>query len=305
MSLNFKVFVWSPEKRMSYEIDDKEFEKFVRANELLTFGLAFEQRFNIVLENFAELERFLLDAALRDAIFSDTTFSHLYGSHHTANRHLTNLMASSRLYLDQTGHALSSTFGRSEVEVSKFKRLRSEEYDSVLGYRVLEALRNYSQHRGLPAHSIKFSSSRDDAADAGSKIKHVVSILLAVEALAEDPKFKAEIIEDLRESANSNGYVELMPLTRDYMGCLGRVHEEARALVAESLTSSDELMKSNKDRIETKVGTRDVIVRVTKISKGSTLEELHISEELTKQRNEYESKTQYAKYIAKQYVAMC
>ena len=305
MPLNFKVSVWSPEKRMSYEVNDKEFEKLVRANELLTFGLAFEQRFNIALENFAELERFLLDAALSNAIFSGTTFGHFHGSRHTANRYLTNLMASSRLYLDQTGHALSSTFGRGEIEVSKFKCLRSEEYDSVLGYRVLEALRNYSQHCGLPAHSIRFSWSRDDAADAGSKIKHVVSILLAVEALAEDPKFKAEILEELREAVNSEGHVELVPLTRDYMGCLGRLHEEARALVAESLTSSDEIMRSNIDRIETKVGTRDVIVQVSKISKGSTLEELHISEELTEQRKEYESKTQYAKYIAEQYVASC
>jgi hypothetical protein len=66
------------------------------------------------------------------------------------------------------------------------------EYDASLSYRVIEALRNYAQHCGLPAHVITYQSRwvDHDKPDA-AKLVHGVSPSLSLKHLANDTRFKA------------------------------------------------------------------------------------------------------------------
>lgn len=305
MKETFAVFVWSEAKQTSYDIDELEFSRLKRAHDLLIFGLAFEQRLDIALENFAELERCLITFALRDAIFSGATFDVLHESRHVVNRHLTNLMASCRLYLDQTRHALSSTYGKTSKEAAEFTLFTNNEYDNSLAYRALEALRNYSQHCGLPAHGISFSSSHDNVNDPGSKMKHRVSVSLNAPALAEDGQFKAETLDELRRTADTKGHVALMPLVREYISGLGRIHDSARDLIAPTLSDADDVMRGHLGRAEKETGAQRVMVHASRQSDGMAVDDVRIGKALTEQRNEYRSRTQFAKYVSKQYVASC
>jgi hypothetical protein len=55
-----------------------------------------------------------------------------------------------RVYVDQIGHALSSLYGRSAEISDQVAKRRDAESEARLGYRVMEKIRNYVQHRSLP-----------------------------------------------------------------------------------------------------------------------------------------------------------
>lgn len=77
------------------------------AKKTLRFGVAFEQRLDVLLENYATLERYILDLALRNAVFMGDSLGRLREGRHNVIRHLINLLSSAKLYIDQTAHAFS------------------------------------------------------------------------------------------------------------------------------------------------------------------------------------------------------
>lgn len=77
------------------------------------------------------------------------------------------------------------------------KAITSPEYDARLGYRVMEALRNYVQHRGLPLHSITVGGGWIDT-EEGRRRKEKTTLYLNVDTLAEDKDFKKDVLDELR-----------------------------------------------------------------------------------------------------------
>ena len=80
-----------------------------RAKAIQILALAVEQKFDLVIENHADLERSLLELALRWSI---------YGYRESAevgqliNRRIANSLTMSRVYVDHTGHELAQVYGR-------------------------------------------------------------------------------------------------------------------------------------------------------------------------------------------------
>jgi hypothetical protein len=63
---------------------------------------------------------------------------------------LVTLLLMWRLFLDHTRHDLSQRFGKPSSEYEKFETATNTAYDDHAGYRLLEGLRNYVQHVGMP-----------------------------------------------------------------------------------------------------------------------------------------------------------
>ncbi len=142
-------------------------DALLNVRQTIRFGVSFEQRLDIVIENYVTLQRFLLDLALQYSVFRGDVSGRLREGRHNLNRHLANLLSSVRLCRDQTAHALSAQFGQDSTIYLQYKSLKSHEYDNSLGYRCHETLRNYVQHRGLPARSITISSVLDEEEKVG------------------------------------------------------------------------------------------------------------------------------------------
>ena len=94
------------------ELARDDAEKILQAKNLLLLGCELEQRFDILLENYAALEEYVLVLALRNAIFADDTPKRFSKARHHMNRHLNNFLSSAKLYLDQTAHALHAFWKR-------------------------------------------------------------------------------------------------------------------------------------------------------------------------------------------------
>jgi hypothetical protein len=109
----------------------------------------------------------------------------------------------------------------------------SKEYDSRLGYRAMEELRDHVQHRELPIAEIGFPGIRVVGEDSVENI----SIRLDARKLRDDKTFKASILAELR--IDDHGGCELKPLIRDYVTGIGQVHDAVRNLMAKDVLSSE------------------------------------------------------------------
>lgn len=212
-------------------------------------GMTVEEKFDVLMEDYAELEIAALERAARNSIFGDLSWESMAIFRGTLNRRLLHVMTSSRMYLDQLEHELSGIFGKASAEFAAFRNARQEKYDTRFSFRLMEALRNYSQHRSLPVFGLKYPWTRE----GDDRLSHSVEYSLNVAELAADPvvnaKFKAEL-EALRTDR-----LPLGPLVREYIDALSRIHlsvrESLRAHLQECLGAVEQAVAEFVERYGT------------------------------------------------------
>lgn len=112
------------------------------------------------------------------------------------NRLLLNYLASCRLFLDFTTHELEQ-IGKASA-TSLFRDATAHAYDSSFAYRLLDQLRNYAQHRGLPVASVVFANHEGKPATC--------EVALSRDELLADAKMKKSVRDELKSQP------ELIPL---------------------------------------------------------------------------------------------
>jgi hypothetical protein len=300
---SYQIDAISPVGYIPLPLDNDDHNRLLRAKIALRFGVGFEQRFDILLENYATLERYILDLALRNAVFMGGSASRLGEAKHSVNRHLNNLLSSAKLYIDQTAHAISDQFGNASSQYQRFIDSTKEEYDNSLAYRALEALRGYAQHRGLPTHSVSFSSRRDEADPERRKNRHIVTFGLVPETIREDGGFKSSVLQELDSIVDKDGKIEIMPLMREYVSGIARVHKSARMAISAELDMADRFVASLFERVASLTGHRCISARIWGTTDEGMISFGAISSEWTKDRRSYAEKNCHAEYISGQYVS--
>jgi hypothetical protein len=106
-------------------------------------------------------------------VFTEYQETEIFEPKYIATRRLLNLMTATRLYLDSLPHHANEVLVNDPTTLASVKQAPSVAYDSALGYRVMEALRNVSQHRMLPIQNwtTHMPGSRSTAAAAVLKLR--------------------------------------------------------------------------------------------------------------------------------------
>jgi len=232
-----------------------EFENLSCAKEGILDALAMEERFDLLLENYRDLEKEILGQSLNDSLFADISWMQFQDIIITLNRKLFNLLSACRLYLDHQRHSLSSRFGRDSQQYLAIKSVCRHQYDNRLGYRVMENLRNYTQHRGLPVRQISVKNKRIDYQDGNIGLLNTIVLNMDLRELENDNKFKKELIEQIR---NGGKYINLMPLIREYVDGIAVIHNESRSLLKEDIYRWDGLFRSALDRYRDSAGSNEI-----------------------------------------------
>lgn len=207
------------------EISAEEFAQAKRAKEKLIALLGIEEKLDILLENYAEYEKHLIDLSLRRVIFRDLLWSSGMDDKQHLTRRLANLLSAARLYADQAKHDLSAIYERGSEQQEILRQALSREYDNRFGYRVMEALRNYMQHRSLPIKKLSYPS-RWEETDSERMLRCSAEVYLDVVELREDSKFKSNVLSELEGRGEE---VKITPLVRQYVEGIGCAHEELRS----------------------------------------------------------------------------
>lgn len=211
------------------EIGIEQSKKIAEAKLNLIEILYIEEKFNILIENYFDLESTLLELSAKYMIFRNLDYEIIQNRHQLVNRRIINLLSSTRLYLDQTKHHFHNIFGKNSSEVKRFKSATNSEYDDNFSYRVMEALRNYVQHRGFPIQKVQQYSSRIGEGDKSEQLFSSTAFI-KVDDLKADENFKKEVLNELD---NRGEEINITPMIREYVSCIGRIQTLVRELSRE------------------------------------------------------------------------
>lgn len=208
------------------EISEAEFKSLTDASNGIRQSASIEEKYNVVVENYVEFERELLNLTL-----SKVAFQHGWHPYqmtiNTINRRVINLLTTTRLYIDQVPHNLNNIFGHSSEQHLKFENATKAEYNSCLGYRVLEALRNYVQHQEFPIHSIAYQNSIEDRKTGQYKKIYIVP-QLEVKLLKQGGRFKASVLKELEDLGEE---LDIRVFVREYVESIGRIQKFVRHIL--------------------------------------------------------------------------
>jgi len=214
----------SNDREKQISIDKDEFARVSLALEIDRTQLTIEEKYHILLENYQELEEELLRFSLKLTLHSPDPWETLRDATPLFDRRVLNFLSSARMYLDQIPSDISIASRNPESVLADFEKSRSGHYDQTLGYRVCEALRNYTQHKSLPVHGVTYGW-RHGQEDADAKVVNYSGLKLNLSRLEADGKFKSTTLEELRLLGDN---YDLKRFLREYMHCLGEVHINLR-----------------------------------------------------------------------------
>jgi hypothetical protein len=228
--------VLGPHRRLP--ITEEEFLALKAARQVLSEALPFEQRYELLVGNFIEMELSLTEFCLRSTIEPQYAYLDIARVIQEANRRIGNLLTAAKGYIDQVKQDFKS-LSLSPKFSESVDALLQQEYDSSIEYRFMEALRNYTQHRAFPA--TKFSGAVIPDDDANGWVESV-AIFSRKDELFRDKKFKQKFLDALPTE------IDLRRYGREYVRCLGKAHIALRALIQPAVTQARTLVDTTIQR---------------------------------------------------------
>jgi hypothetical protein len=207
------------------EISREEFIQLQRARANIFAALSIEELLDNTVENFLELEGDMLTTGLRRGVTLDWRWNSFVEDRQRVNRRLGNLLSSARQLIDSTPLQLEKIFGPDSAAATELKKAQSYAYDGSFAYRLMEALRNHTQHQGMPVGEISVPHSRETVKGVvrwGCTLK--AKILIS--ELAENERFKKTIANELASRGEEE--LDLFPLVREYLGGIGAAFRKLR-----------------------------------------------------------------------------
>jgi hypothetical protein len=282
----------------SLKITELDYLNVYKSNELIKSYYNFEQIFDNVVENYYEFEVELLSSSARFIIEGNTDFDWFLFHFSIVVRRLLNVMSTARGYLDQSSSLIKGMLEDPELfqDYDDFKHCL---YDEHLGYRVMEALRNYSQHSNLPLKSTSFTTKHSKLSNTS---RVTLKPYIKPKNFLNDDKFKASVREELISIGDT---VDIKPLLREYIACLGKLHNEARKIIDKKSSSVIEHLNVLSDRYFDLFDYEDDLTfMVLKQSKPNLIEESeYLYTSLDKARKKLRSKNGRIMFIEKLHVS--
>jgi hypothetical protein len=251
--MRFVAWAFEGTQVFADDLTEKEFQDAKSLADRLGDYTEAQETFRAVLENYGELEVALLTIAQEATMFGH--IGHSRAMHHRIllDRRFANLLSSCRLYLH---YARSSfLFVRDPQGQGRVKAAMSREYECRVGYRVMEALRNYVQHRGFPLSGLTyFDSPLGPVEDMISET--YVKPTLAIDRIRADKGVKSEVMTELEKEDG-----DLRRWTRDYVEGLRQIHLKLIPEIDADIEGTVAAYLAICRRFAGRVVSEDVIVR--------------------------------------------
>lgn len=209
------------------EIGKADYLSIIKAKESLLEALEIEEKLNIVLDNYKELEKFIAEITLENKLLQLKDWDNSMSKKQKLARVFSNYLSSTRLYLDHLMGHISRVYGKNSEEFKDVKLQTNIHYDESFSYRLLDALRNNMQHSSLPitfANVLKSSSS-------GEEVLSIVTPVLLVSDIGK--KFKKTVLTEIEaiDLSDSKNRFDLKTHIREYLGRITEINQYVRDLM--------------------------------------------------------------------------
>ncbi len=225
------------------EIGKDRYKRLKVSRPILIHALAIEEKYEILISNFLELERDAINASVSGMVRNHIEYKDSFDVRLALNIRLVNLLTAIRLYIDQLSSHICACLPSKDDTKAEIKKLFATEYDSSFEYRFMEALRNYVQHSGIPVHRILSVRKWTDIDDG--LLEYSIYFGTQKKELLLDGGFKKQILDEMPDEVN------LQSASRSYVEAISRIHMHAREMI-------DEVVESSRLKIERAI--RDYMV---------------------------------------------
>lgn len=297
-----KYVIMTPSSSGAIDIDESEYELIKDARSKLFELFYLEEKLDLVIENFYEYETELLSMATRVMIYKDANYFSMSRERTLISRRIVNLLSACRMYLRQSIEHIKNIYGEDSKELSLFIKEQNLMYDQNLGYRTMEALRNYVQHQGFPIHSVTFPQQKIRDENSFQLLSRVVP-LINISSLEEDGDFNKTVLKQLKE-IQKNSYVDFKPLIREHIECIGKIHEKARELTRQDLVVWENVLDATISKFKNEFGKEITTVSIATVKEnGMWGEQKSVFKEFIKVRQDLERKNRIFINLKKRYVS--
>lgn len=215
------------------EITEEEFQNIAEARKVLSSALSIEEKYDLTLSNYIDLEKELLSLTAELMIKFNFDYDNLNKIRAALNRKIANFILTGKIYTEQivsTAALCANDCSQAKTELKKF---RSDKYDNNLDYKIMEALRNYIAHYGMVLHTVSLPSywTKDSNGEA-KELEFNINLFSEKKLLIADPEFKKEIIHLLPEK------FDLKKGARSYIGCISEIQENVRRITDSRINSA-------------------------------------------------------------------
>ncbi len=239
--------------RTFVEITKSEFDALERAKRLYGHIIRIEENFDAVMEDYAELEQALLHLGVRYMTFSQMDHADFHSMRNLIVRKILHLLSTARLYR----HALRKD-GKAALDNDHKLALLNEEFadgpNKPMPFRIVEALRNYSQHEELPISSMSAGAKWEESEDKKvRKERASYTIVPKIDAVrvSEERKLAADVKAALKELGSN---AEMITHIRKYIEHLGSIHAVFRKLSEGDEKNWKSLIRGAIDQYHGKLG---------------------------------------------------
>jgi len=221
-------------------IDEARYQSLIEAKGNYSRATRVEENFDVVMENFFELEEALFHVAMSNLVFGSHSRKEFDTARNLIDRRLTNLFSSTRLYKDALLFHSLKFLGKGDA-YSQLKAAITERSPETIPFRIVETVRNYSQHQALPLSSITMGSKWHSSPER-QKERATYSVTPKINA-AKISKHR-DLHPDVRQAMLDSGdKVEVMPLVRQNVERWGRINAQFRELSKTRLDFSETIIR--------------------------------------------------------------
>ena len=212
-------------------INESKFEQLKQAKECLSEILSFEEKYELLLSNYMELEKECLLISAQKMVYEDNEYMNFFDIKLLFNQRIVNLLTTSRLYIDQLSQHIKAC--NLNIDIKSFF---SYEYDNNFEYRFMEALRNYVQHRGLAVHFTSIDTNWTSLDDDG-EIQFKTRVYTKKDEVEKDSAFKKSVAKEMPDK------VDIIYASRSYIESISKVHCNIRKILSDVAISSRQIVE--------------------------------------------------------------
>jgi hypothetical protein len=235
------------------ELDQAAYLALQQARQALIDLNAFEQKYEILLNNYRDFELHCAHQSLMSVLSSDYSYQTANVVLAEANRMFMNFLTAHHSYVDQVvqdfkqlalGDALKPAGIIASVSFKEIAETKLRDtYDASGDYRAICALRNHAQHSSPPIHGVK----------GARKTCWAESLIFYSQksVLAQNKKFKSSVMHEIAEQLDirltckrameriSRAHVELRQIVQSHCDRAREEIEEAHAEMAKNVEENE------------------------------------------------------------------
>lgn len=212
-----------------------------------------EEDFDVLLGNYIELDAYLLTVAAETRLgrpLDQETDDH---RRRNAQRRVANILTSARAFIDHSLHSSSRLLGSGSPGYVAVKSAFSAQYDGLMGYRFLEAIRNHAQHAGVSVDSLMYMRGPYPDPGGGESPAFGIEPALSLRHLRENPGFKKAVLGEMELHAQG-GELLLSRCVREYVFGLYQALVQVRSILESVRSGSLSVLGDAIDRFVASTG---------------------------------------------------